>query len=131
MTEPFLKLKTGDPFITVEQFLVLPENSCYEHDRLWGVHMDGAEWVLRYKYAKEMWEKYGNEPPMDVDVYVTVNGHSTNFPELTHTRKLTHLPKRLLTKYSDEKAPYYYLIREEGGKSLLDKWFWWRSIIIP
>ncbi len=139
MEKPFLQLEDGDSFITLEQFLDLPEDSCYSHDRKWEVRLAGGEWLYRYNLAKKMWDKYGNSPPMFKDVKVLVNGHGTSFPFISRDRDLQRLPKRILTPVpeSDPSYNYSYFLERNGilgndtkYRSLLDKYFWWRAIYI-
>lgn len=97
--------------------------------------MSGPEWLKRYQIAKESWEKYGTNPPIDVKVAVLVNGHGTSFPSLTESQRfeMNWLPKQTLQKYkgngiSDEM--YFSLKRDNGAISLVDKALWWRSIYV-
>lgn len=131
-------LKTGDPFISLEEFMLLPDCSYYQTDRLWGVNLSGPEWVKRYQIAKESWEKYGTNPPMNTMVCVLVNGHGTGFPFLSENRRLemNWLPKQMLQERETDKFNFG-LVRKTtdsrgsfGATSLLDKALWWRSVYV-
>ena len=134
MRKPFLELKNDEPFISLAQFLDLPDDSCYSHDRKWEARLTGEEWLYRYNLAKQMWDKYGNNPPMLKDVKVLVSGHGTSFPSVLRERDLQWLPKRVLIPVpeSDPSYNYSYFLESNDIKyrSLLDKYFWWRAIYI-
>lgn len=118
-------LKKGDEFYSLEEFLLMPESS-FDLTRLWAAHITGLEWIKRFDLASKSWELYGTEPLMGEKVAVLVNGHGTTFPSLCST-ELEHLPQRILKPYDDR---FFALEREDERRSLLDKAFWWRDIVI-
>lgn len=122
----FKTIKTGDPFISLEEFLQLPESTASHF--AWGASFCGAEWMFRYQLAKESWEKYGNNPPDGATVGVLVNGHGTYMPSLITAKDVNLLPTRTLV--SKEDKDYFYLLRNVRETSLVDKSLWWRSVLI-
>ncbi len=118
------------PFITLEQFLSLPD-STYEPDRPYSKVFSGEEWIFRYNLAKEQWEKYGDNPPIGSEVMVLVNGHDTTTPELTKPKHLDYCARRIISAEEDQ---FFKLTKPDkktyDRDSCVDKAFWWRSMAV-
>lgn len=121
-------LKTGDPFITLEQFMLLPDCSTYQTDRLFNARWSGKEWLYRYSLAKTSWDKYGQNPPHGATVRVLVNGHGTSMPTLDRDGALRGCARQVLDTESYQ--DWFYLSRGAGARSLVDKNLWWRDIFV-
>ena len=122
-------LKAGDPFITLEQFMALPEYSDFTPERLWTPRFSGIEWIFRYKIARASWAQYHTNPPNGA-VKVLVNGHGTHMPNLEREKNFDFIGGTHILNTDED--PNWFILhdRETKRKSLVDKALWWQSIAV-
>lgn len=102
-------------FISLEEFLTLNHSpTTYS--------FGGKEWLMRYKLAKESFEK--GLPAINSIVKILVNGYDTGLSSIKEKEELKWFPTGKVIKIEDN----YITIERNGHKFLTDRKTWWFSL---
>lgn len=104
-------------FLSLEQFLLLPELDYENEFREFYEHKTGTQWYYWYQLAKASFNQFGNDgPPIGSKVLTLVSGHGGSGADER-------------TFGGPDSNGRFFQLNSYNGVSLLTKASWWREIV--